>query len=39
MSLLLKDTGSYRGFMVVASFTTVMGAVLLALTGRYRKFE
>ncbi len=39
MSMLLKDTASYRGFMVIASFATVIGAVLLALTGRYRKFE
>jgi predicted MFS family arabinose efflux permease len=37
MSVLLKETGDYRGFMVIASCATVIGAILLALTGRYRK--
>ncbi|SDD50171.1 Sugar phosphate permease [Sphingomonas sp. YR710] len=37
LSALLKETSGYHSFMVVATIGTLVGAVLLGLTGRIRK--
>jgi len=37
LSAMLKNSGSYRGFMLIAMGGTLLGAMLLGLTGRVRR--